>query len=68
MTREEFDIALDMSLTKDRTQLCLNYINQLENQVCENCKYYLEEFGTCNLSGDIISSPSVMKCNEHKRK
>ena len=39
MTREEFRIALDMSLTKDRAGICLEYINYLESRTCSSCKY-----------------------------
>ncbi len=42
MNREEFNIALDMSLTKDRIQVCLDYIAEIESRVCESCIRSLE--------------------------
>ena len=40
MTREEFNIALDMALTKDKVQLCLEYTNEVEDRTCESCTFY----------------------------
>ena len=51
MTREEFTIALDTSLSKDRINLCLEYINELESRTCKNCKH---DYCGCSVQDSIF--------------
>ncbi len=74
MTREEFRIAIDTSLSKDRVKLCLEYINDLESRTCENCKHFIEMNWTdidnkcASNKTKITYTDKDFGCNQFERK
>ena len=59
MEKQEFKVALDMALTRDRVKLCLEYIDYLENPIHVNkCTF------TYNLNQKTMGRVGGFECKE----